>query len=509
MMATMRPLIAICGTTGVGKSKLAIELALALSHPSSSHPWRGARIINADAMQVYAGMDVITNKVPESEMQGIEHSLMSFKKPGEQYVVGQWVQDAMKIIDETHSRNQIPIVVGGTSYWIQHLMFSDRLASDEVDLGSVTASESLAKSLSSLPSELLEIYNTLPEHASDALDPPAALQLHTLLSALDPTVAARWHWRDTRKVLRSLRIMKGTGRKPSEIIAEQSETLSSPRYRTLCFWLYADTPVLHQRLNSRVDDMIKQGLLDEISSLRRIACPSGLPETADNVTADYTLGIYQSIGYKEFHGYMSVPQPSKKLFDEAVDQMKSSTRRYAKRQVSWLRNKLLPAVYAANTEANNKPPTPTYLLDATELGDKWENNVLDLGERITQAFLSQDELPDPKSLSDVARQMLTIEAKPTNPAAVLNSRRKAICPVCTVDDAQPVMIEEGREWDLHETSRTHKKLVARAQRIASGVQWQPRREKTTVSDEDEDRMPSETDGLTDALDNLRLSPPIP
>lgn len=252
MMATMRPLIAICGTTGVGKSKLAIELALALSHPSSSHPWRGARIINADAMQVYAGMDVITNKVPESEMQGIEHSLMSFKKPGEQYVVGQWVQDAMKIvrhlfsgrllflimltsclqIDETHSRNQIPIVVGGTSYWIQHLMFSDRLASDEVDLGSVTASESLAKSLSSLPSELLEIYNTLPEHASDALDPPAALQLHTLLSALDPTVAARWHWRDTRKVLRSLRIMKGTGRKPSEIIAEQSETLSSPRSAT-------------------------------------------------------------------------------------------------------------------------------------------------------------------------------------------------------------------------------------------------------------------------------------
>lgn len=62
---------------------------------------------------------------------------------------------------------------------------------------------------------------------------------------------------------------------------------------------------------------------------------------------------------------MSVPQPSKKLFDEAIDQMKSSTRRYAKRQVSWLRNKLLPAVYAANTEANNKPPTPTYLLDAT------------------------------------------------------------------------------------------------------------------------------------------------
>lgn len=93
-----RPLITICGTTGVGKSKLAIELALRLSKASHEDGWHGARIINADAMQVYTGMDLITNKVPEAERQGIEHLLMSFREPGEQYVVGQWVQDAMKAV---------------------------------------------------------------------------------------------------------------------------------------------------------------------------------------------------------------------------------------------------------------------------------------------------------------------------------------------------------------------------------------------------------------------------
>jgi tRNA dimethylallyltransferase len=94
----LRPLITICGTTGVGKSKLAIELALKVSNCSGNHGWQGARIINADSMQVYAGMDVITNKVPETQMQGVDHLLMGFKKPGEQYFVGQWVLDAIKAV---------------------------------------------------------------------------------------------------------------------------------------------------------------------------------------------------------------------------------------------------------------------------------------------------------------------------------------------------------------------------------------------------------------------------
>ena len=97
---SLRPLIAICGTTGVGKSKLAIEIAQYLSQNihHNGHGYSGARIINADAMQVYAGMDIITNKVPLDEQEGIEHLLMGYKKPGEQYVVGQWVKDAIQAV---------------------------------------------------------------------------------------------------------------------------------------------------------------------------------------------------------------------------------------------------------------------------------------------------------------------------------------------------------------------------------------------------------------------------
>jgi tRNA dimethylallyltransferase len=93
-----RPLIVICGTTGVGKSKLAVDLALRIAHGNLSSEWRNAKIINADAMQVYKGLNILTNKIPESQRHGIEHLLFDFKQPGEQYVVGQWVQDAIQTV---------------------------------------------------------------------------------------------------------------------------------------------------------------------------------------------------------------------------------------------------------------------------------------------------------------------------------------------------------------------------------------------------------------------------
>jgi len=99
----LRPVIAICGTTGVGKSKLAIELALKLSEKSDYHGWKGSIVVNADAMQAYKGFNTITNKIPLGERAGVDHALMDFKEPTEQYVVGQWIHDATRVVSSSLS----------------------------------------------------------------------------------------------------------------------------------------------------------------------------------------------------------------------------------------------------------------------------------------------------------------------------------------------------------------------------------------------------------------------
>ncbi|KAI9569109.1 tRNA isopentenyltransferase [Boletus coccyginus] len=494
-MTSLKPLIAICGTTGVGKSKLSVELALKLGQEiyqgySGEHRWRGARIINADSMQIYTGMDIITNKIPQAERMGVEHLLMDFRQPGEQYVVGQWVQDAIQVIEETHSMNQIPIVVGGTSYWIQHLLFPNRLAIKDLDPTSpaVTSSGfpmsvSLQDSVSQLTPNLFNLWTALPESPPNAgTHPEDALSLHELLQALDPPVASRWHWRDTRKVLRSLQIMRETRRTPSEIISEQSESALIPRYQTLCFWLYAQPSVLNPRLDERVDDMVKQGLLDEIRSLQQTVSSSqaAINRSSANVKdesdssatePDYTVGIYQCIGFKEFREFLSLSNDagSQEAFNKAVASMKQSTRKYAKRQVTWLRNKLLPAIHSANTPFENRVSMASmYLLDATVLGDHWTSNVLSPAESITKSFLRQEDLPPPASLSSSARAMFANQNKTVDPSDILRARRKVVCQVCTINPRRPVMIE-AQDWDAHRGNRLHRRLVAKSRKGPEGT----------------------------------------
>ncbi|KAH9857784.1 tRNA isopentenyltransferase [Lenzites betulinus] len=475
---SVKPVVVICGTTGVGKSKLGIELALSLAHGGGKHPYRGARIINADSMQVYAGMDVITNKVPVEERSGVDHLLMDYKRPGEQLTGPEWIKDAMQVIEETHNMNQLPIVVGGTSYWIQHLIFPERMVSLSKQGGAsntpgscVPQSEGLSNALAALPPELLALFNNLPEQAPTAdSDPSTAQKLYDLLSAIDPLVAQRWHWHDARKVLTNLRIIHENGQLASEIIQEQSKASPRPRYRTLCFWLYAKPDILKPRLDERVDQMIEQGLLNEIRTLRTIASTAASVNEhqppGDGRHMDYTLGIYQAIGYKEFHNYLSAPEPSEATFRRAVEQMKLGTRRYAKRQVTWIRNKLLPAVNAANAESqteNGVPIVPTYLLDATELGDAWKTNVLDTADRITSRFLEEESLPDPASLSATAADLLAIREKATDPVAVLAANQYKVCEICTTDPEQPFMVGGGL-WDAHLRSRSHRYMTGKGKK---------------------------------------------
>ncbi|KAF8589983.1 tRNA isopentenyltransferase [Ramaria rubella] len=452
----LKPLISIIGTTGVGKSRLAIDLALAISSHAREHGWHAAKVINSDSMQVYAGADVITNKVSESERRGVAHLLMSFKEPGEQYVVGQWVNDAVKEIDDLHHQKTIPIVVGGTAYWMQHLLFPNRLTSfedpDYPEFQSTrrntppSNSPALEKGIASLPEPLLELFVNLPKKPN----PEQGFTLYSLLSVLDPTMASRWHWKDTRKVLRNLEIIKEKGLLASEVMAQQARCAEGPRYSTLVFWLFSEPDLLHTRLNDRVDEMIQQGLLDDVRMLQRVA----LSDSSTTGEIDTTSGVFQAIGFKEFSNYLSSPTLCQKQYADSIERTKISTRQYAKRQIQWIRNKFLPAVNAADKSGIK---TPVFLLNVADL-DEWNVDIRDMAIRITQDFLDEKELPDPRSLSQVANCMLDVQVELKDPTATLAVRHKVVCDVCTADPKQPFMVEEGQEWRDHVQSRKHRRL---------------------------------------------------
>ncbi|KDQ11644.1 hypothetical protein BOTBODRAFT_177046 [Botryobasidium botryosum FD-172 SS1] len=473
-----RPLVAVVGTTGVGKSQLAVELARSVSEIGLG--WQSGSVINADAMQVYNGLDVITNKITEAEMCGVPHHLIGFKKPGETYVVFEWLRDAETLIEKLHGENVLPIAAGGTSYWVQNLIFPNRLPSLDTGTGAAQTlekapSSSLSSAISTLTPALLELWQNLPERASAAqIIPDDAFRLHSLLCHLDPQMGARWHWKDTRKVLRSLEIIKENGCLASEVIASQKQE-EEPRYRSLIFWLYAKPEQLNPRLDARVDKMLQQGLLDEIKTMRSIAIAlNGQSEEALTVNTDYTQGIFQSIGYKEFDEYLSSSDPPEELLQASLDQMKHATKKYAQRQVKWIRDRLLPAVNNTHTD----DPPVLVLLDATELGDKWDLNVKNPAIEALRDFLEGAPMRNPRTLSDVAREMLSTHKHGLSPTETLLARRKRQCTICTSDPTRPVMLEEGREWQVHVKSRAHRTLAGKEKKVAE--QMAQREEKQRI-----------------------------
>ncbi|KAG9035288.1 hypothetical protein FRB95_011583 [Tulasnella sp. JGI-2019a] len=481
-----QPLVCVIGTTGTGKSQLAVDLALALSQGSKTaiapQPWNGGIVINSDAMQVYEDLDIVTNKVTGEEMKGVDHRLLGIRKPGEEYFVSQWVKDAIVEIDRCHEENKVPIIAGGTAYWVQHLIFPNRLVSLSDSEASEQAQEAstgvlssdLAMAISLLPPKLLDLLNHLPDRANaDSCPPELAFDLHSLLSQLDPSTGSRWHWKDTRKVLRSLEIIRDTGQRASDVMLQQDEVAGKPRYPTLIFWLYARSERLNPRLDDRVDKMVQKGLLHEISTARERALGTGVNDRASRTSPiDYTQGIYQTIGFKEFDEYLSASDPPEKLLQQCLEKMKHSTRKYAQRQVKWIQHKLLPAV-KSQSDANTG--TSIYLLDATEL-ESWQEHVFDEAQDILGDFLNQRPLKDPRGVSESAFEMLGGDVAVLGGAAgVLVSRKRVICTACTDDPLRPVMIEEGKEWQSHAKSRAHRHRAGRERRIEQ--QMEAREEK--------------------------------
>ncbi|KAJ2357517.1 tRNA dimethylallyltransferase, mitochondrial [Coemansia sp. RSA 2618] len=438
MSLIRKGLIAIVGTTGVGKSQLAIEIARAVN----------GEVINADALQMYAGYDIITNKVTPEETQGVAHHLLGNIPVHREYTVQEFERDALAKIAEIHGRDHVPILVGGTNYYVQSVMFGKSLVRQE------------------------------------QIDPPdrgfesrfagtSNEDLWQELRAKDPIMAENWHPNNRRKVLRSLEVLHMTGRRHSEWVRETEDARAHEetlRFPTLLLWLFADPAKLNARLDARVDTMMARGMFAEIEQLARdIADPCALGGSAAD---DFTVGLKQAIGFREFQPYLQAkaegnPEPSEldALKAAGIVDMKTATRRYAKRQISWLRNKMLPE---CNTTLEKTLHAHAFVLDATDL-DRWNADVRDPGTRLARSFIADEKLPDASSLSSTAAAMLAdIKA----PNSVLAWRRH-LCSVCSTDDKQ-VWLNGDDEHKQHMRSRRHRR----------NVQWQ-RKNKREVNKSEE------------------------
>ncbi|KAF8248801.1 tRNA isopentenyltransferase [Wilcoxina mikolae CBS 423.85] len=444
--ATLPPLISVIGATGTGKSQLAVELALAFN----------GEVINADAMQMYKGLPIITNKITDDERKGVPHHLLGFLDTKDAWQVGRFVNEAEKTIQDIRQRGRLPIIVGGTHYYIQTLLFPPPASQndDQMEVANDDDSEHPPP-----PAEvnLAEKYPILQLHFRDA----PTNELYAALKSVDPVMAARWHPNDRRKIRRSLEIYYASGCKQtaSELYAAQraaksqsSETSSSPsKHRNLIFWVHAETDALRMRLDSRVGKMINSGMWEEIEEMEK------LYESLGGNSVSLNAGIWQSIGFKEFLPFLRMRKAGlanekemKKTKGKAIEEMKTATKRYAKMQIRWIRIKFLNALQPAEGGSGASPGS-LFLVDSTDV-PKYDENVVKPAVSITEAFLAEKQLPDPLAMSPLAKSCLTpkrdydISQRPD-----LWGRRT--CEACNV------ICTSVPEWEAHQKSAKHKKRI--------------------------------------------------
>ncbi|KAL1581125.1 tRNA delta 2 -isopentenylpyrophosphate transferase [Candida albicans] len=420
-MSTKKPIISIVGTTGVGKSQFSIDLARAI----------GGEIINADSMQVYQKLDQITNKHPLDERMGVPHHVIDYVPWDEDYHIHKFNQDAQSVIDDIHNRGKIPIVVGGTHYYLQTLLFNNKTIDDS------------NSNLKELTAEQLEI-----------LDGPVDILFRTL-QEVDPIIAKKFHPQDHRKLRRALEIFYTKGEKASEIYHEQKlDELdsSSLKYNTLFFWVYCDPEILNDRLDKRVDKMMENGAIEEIKEMYDFY----KSKQEQNLTC--TSGIWQVIGFKEFLLWLEDNQSDTKLFEHGIERMKIRTKQYARYQVKWIKKSLLTEL-EKESKFDFVNGGKLYILDATNL-DNWHENVDDIGIQIAQDFLS-------KGANGVSLPQAPDELKHffEAPNEIKSNRRLEsqenwkhfVCDICKDKQGNALVAVGEDSWSVHVNSRRHKK----------------------------------------------------
>ena len=281
-----KPLIVIGGPTACGKTGFSIKLAKEI----------GGEIISADSMQVYRYMDIGTAKVTPEEADGVPHYLIDEFDPDEEYNVMLFQQKAKAYMEQIWAKGKVPILVGGTGFYINALLYDNDFTETDNDT-----------------SYREECYRLAQEQGPEVL--------YERLKEIDPEYAAIMHANNVKRVTRALEYHYLTGQKFSEHNAEQKK--KETPYDAAVIILSMDREKLYERIELRIDIMMEQGLLEEVKGL---------------LDKGYTpeLVSMQGIGYKEFIPYFN----GECTLEEAVTQLKTNTRRFAKRQLTWFRRQI-------------------------------------------------------------------------------------------------------------------------------------------------------------------------
>ena len=283
MKILKKPLIILTGPTAVGKTKLSIELAKAVN----------GEIISADSMQVYKHMDIGSAKIKKEEMCGVPHHLIDVLEPDEEFHVVRFQEMAKQAMEEIYAKGKVPILAGGTGFYIQAVV-------KDIDF--------------SKESEKSPVREELEELAEEK----GCEYLHERLQQVDPKSAEKIHANNVKRVIRALEYFELTG-KPISLHNEEEAAKESP-YNVAYFVLNDVRKRLYERIDARVDAMLQEGLVEEVSGLAKKGY------TKDMVSM-------QGLGYKEILSYLD----GSYTLDEAVYILKRDTRHFAKRQLTWFK----------------------------------------------------------------------------------------------------------------------------------------------------------------------------
>lgn len=438
----------------------------------------------------------MTNKVTEEEADGVKHHCLNFLDPLASCTVVDFRDRALPIVERLFSEGKLPVVVGGTHYYIESLLWKVLVADGEEvagafvkePLGCVSRVRLLAEELELILesahhklgvtewSALKEFFavkgdndvleagkefslkaQDMPEEeacqvlpglertlgaVSDLHPDPggrANRRLHARLKEVDKERADRLHYNDVRKVLRSLEIFEKNRIKHSDILKEQmaaeggSELGGPLRYEnTAILWITADQEVLDKRLDDRVDDMMSRGLLKEMQDFHKDYNQRRVQEQSPS----YTQGIFQSIGLKEFHSYLTLEDKSSpkadSLLQEGLEALKIATRRYARRQIKWIRGRFLRS-------ADRQVP-PVYALDATD-PSMWDEKVYNPAVSVVKFILGTGPPPEQQPLP---KEKVT---------AVKSLKGERLCRVC-----MRIFIGD-HQWEIHQKSKKHQAML--------------------------------------------------